>query len=50
MDLLCAGKLHIDIEFAGLSRFPIPGEEILSENVAVSLGGGAAYVLLVRVD
>jgi sugar/nucleoside kinase (ribokinase family) len=41
-DLLCAGKLYVDVLFTGLPRFPVPGEEILSEDIAISLGGGAA--------
>jgi sugar/nucleoside kinase (ribokinase family) len=41
IDLLCAGKLYIDIIFAGLPRFPRRGEEILSNAIEVTLGGGA---------
>lgn len=42
LDLICAGKLYLDIIFTGLARFPILGEEVLPNNVTVSLGGGAA--------
>lgn len=43
LDVLCAGKLYVDIVFTGVPRLPVLGEEILSDDLAISLGGGATF-------
>lgn len=44
--LLCAGEVFTDLVFSGLKRFPGPGQEVKTDNFAVSIGGGAAITAI----
>ena len=40
--LVCAGEFFTDLIFSELDRLPSLGQEVKTENFAVSVGGGAA--------
>ncbi len=40
--LVCAGEFYMDLIFFDLDSLPAPGEEVKTDNFAVSPGGGAA--------
>jgi sugar/nucleoside kinase (ribokinase family) len=42
VDVLVVGEIYVDHVFSGFTRWPQPGEEILTEDYVREVGGGAA--------
>ena len=40
--LICAGEFYTDLIFSGLERLPSLGQEVKTDQFAISMGGGAA--------
>ena len=41
-DVVTVGQIYCDHVFSGLSKWPLPGEEIFTPHYLYELGGGAA--------